>query len=276
MQQGKGFWLFVGVALFVMAVYNLMPFFWMISSSFKTDIEVTSYPATLLPQAFTTAAYQRIWEQEGFVLYFINSIKVSGGTALLSATVGIFAAYGFSRFRFQGRTALMAMLLVTQMLPGVLLVGPYFKMLSLVNLYDTHLGLILAQTSITLPFTVWMLKGYIDTIPVEIDQAAMMDGATRLQGLIHCVFPNVLPGLVATTVFSFLLAWGDLLWALCLITTPEKQTMTLGITNLVGQFRVLWSDIMAATVIGCAIPAFFYLLLQRYLISGVAGAAVKG
>ena len=276
MQHGKGFWLFVAIALLVMAVYNLMPFFWMISSSFKTDIEVTSYPATLLPQAFTTDAYARIWEQEGFILYFLNSIKVSGGTAILSATVGVFAAYGFSRFRFQGRTALMATLLVTQMLPGVLLVGPYFKMLSLVDLYDTHLGLILAQTSITLPFTVWMLKGYIDTIPVEIDQAAMIDGATRLQSLVYCVFPNILPGLVATTVFSFLLAWGDLLWALCLITTPEKQTMTLGITNLVGQFRVLWSDIMAATVIGCAIPAFFYLLLQRYLITGVAGAAVKG
>ena len=104
----------------------------------------------------------------------------------------------------------------------------------------------------------------------------MLDGASRLQTLILCILPNILPGLVATMIFAFLLAWGDLLWALCLINDPAKQTMTLGITNLVGQFRVLWSDIMAATVIGCAIPATAYILLQRYLVQGTAGSAVKG
>lgn len=275
MNRSPATWLITYTALFAMAAYNLVPFLWMLTSSFKTDIEVTSFPATILPHSFTTAAYSRIWEQEGFFLYFMNSVKVSGATAMLSAAVGIFAAYGFSRFNFKGRTTLMLVFLASQMLPGVLLVGPYFKMLSALSLYDTHLGLIFAQTSITLPFTVWMLKGYIDTIPTEIDQAAMVDGATRWQCLIHCILPNVLPGLVATSIFAFLLAWGDLLWALCLITDPAKQTMTLGITNLVGQFRVLWSDVMAATVIGCAIPAFFYLLLQRYLVQGMAGSAVK-
>jgi multiple sugar transport system permease protein len=275
MNRSPASWVLTYAALFAMAAYNLVPFLWMLTSSFKTDIEVTSFPATILPNSFTTDAYARIWEQEGFFLYFMNSVKVSGATALLSAFVGIFAAYGFSRFKFGGRTTLMLVFLASQMLPGVLLVGPYFKMLSALGLYDTHIGLILAQTSITLPFTVWMLKGYIDTIPIEIDQAAMVDGATRWQCLVHCILPNVLPGLVATSIFAFLLAWGDLLWALCLITDPAKQTMTLGITNLVGQFRVLWSDVMAATVIGCAIPAFFYLLLQRYLVQGMAGSAVK-
>jgi multiple sugar transport system permease protein len=230
----------------------------------------------VLPHQLTTGAYARIWSQEGFLLYFLNSVKVSGATALLSGAVGILAAYGFSRFNFRGRTALMATFLASQMLPGVLLVGPYFKMLSVLGLYDTHLGLIFAQSTITLPFTVWMLKGYMDTIPVEIDQAAMIDGASRLQCLYYCILPNIFPGLVATMIFAFLLAWGDLLWALCLITDPAKQTMTLGITNLVGQFRVLWSDVMAATVIGCAIPAFFYLLLQRYLVRGTASSSVKG
>ncbi|MDU0338703.1 carbohydrate ABC transporter permease [Bosea rubneri] len=275
MNRGASYWTLTYAALFAMAAYNLTPFFWMITTSLKTDMEVTSFPPTLLPAELTTGAYARIWSQEGFPLYFLNSIKVSGATALLSGAIGILAAYGFSRFAFKGRTVLMAAFLASQMLPGVLLVGPYFKMLSALALYDTHLGLILAQTTITLPFTIWMLKGYMDTIPVEIDQAAMIDGATRWQCLIHCVLPNILPGLVATMIFSFLLAWGDLLWALCLITDSAKQTMTLGITNLVGQFRVLWSDVMAATVIGCAIPAFFYLLLQRYLVQGSAGSAVK-
>jgi len=269
-------WVMTYVALLAMALYNLLPFFWMVSSSLKTDIEVTTFPATLLPRALTFEAYHRIWAQEGFLQYFVNSLKVSGATALLSATLGVFAAYGFSRFDFRGKRALMLAFLASQMLPGVLLVGPYFKMLSLANLFDTHFGLILAQTTITLPFSVWMLKGYIDTLPVEIDQAAMIDGASRWQCLFYCVLPNILPGLVATMIFAFLLAWGDLLWALCLINTPEKQTMTLGITNLVGQFRVLWSDVMAATVIGCMIPAALYLMLQRYLVQGVAGSSVKG
>jgi multiple sugar transport system permease protein len=275
MNRSVPYWTATYAALFVMAAYNLTPFFWMLTTSLETDLEVTSFPPTLFPAEVTTDAYQRIWSQEGFPLYFLNSVKVSAATALLSGAIGILAAYGFSRFAFRGRTPLMAMFLASQMLPGVLLVGPYFKMLSALDLYDTHLGLILAQTTITLPFTIWMLKGYIDTIPIEIDQAAMIDGATRWQCLVHCILPNILPGLVATMIFSFLLAWGDLLWALCLITDSSRQTMTLGITNLVGQFRVLWSDVMAATVIGCAIPAFFYLLLQRYLVQGSASSAVK-
>ncbi len=154
--------------------------------------------------------------------------------------------------------------------------GPYFKMLTLVDMYDTLAGLILAQTSISLPFSVWMLKGYLDTVPIDIDESAKIDGASAPKILLYCVAPSVLPGMVATMVFAFVLAWGDLLWALCLISSSSKMTMTLGITQLVGQFRVQWSEIMAATVIGSTIPAVFYLLLQRYLIHGFTEGAVKG
>ena len=161
------------------------------------------------------------------------------------------------------------------MIPGVLLVGPYFKLLSYVELYDTLTGLILSQTTITLPFSIWMLKGYVDTVSDEIDQAAMVDGASRLRICLAIVLPNILPGLVATIIFAFLLSWGDLLWALCLISDQTKQTMTLGITQLVGQFRVQWSEIMAATVIVTIVPATLYLLLQRYLIKGFTEGAVK-
>ncbi len=270
-----GFWICIYAALAMMAVYNLLPFFWMATSALKSEIEVVSYPATLWPREITFAAYSKIWLQEGFVRYFANSLIVSLSTAGLSSLVGVFAAYGFSRFGFRGRNALMTAFLATQMIPGVLLVGPYFKLMSLVNLYDTLLGLILAQTSITLPFSVWMLKGYLDTVPTEIDQAAMMDGATRLQTLILTILPNVLPGLVATMIFAFLLAWGDLLWALCLINNPSRMTITLGIAQLVGQFRVAWSEIMAATMIATIIPAAFYLFLQAYLIKGFTESAVK-
>ena len=269
------FWIFVYAALIFMLLFNLIPFFWMTSSSLKSDYEVIDYPPTIFPKQVTFGAYTRMWSQEQFFKYFINSAIVSSSTAFLSSLVGVFAAYGFSRFSFRGRTSLITIFLASQMIPGVLLVGPYFKMLSYVELYDTLTGLILSQTTITLPFSIWMLKGYVDTVPDEIDQAAMVDGASRLRICLTVVLPNILPGLVATIIFAFLLSWGDLLWALCLISDPAKQTMTLGITQLVGQFRVQWSEIMAATVIVTIVPATLYLMLQRYLIKGFTEGAVK-
>lgn len=269
------FWIFIYLALIVMAIFNLVPFFWMATSSLKTDYEVIDYPATILPREVTFGAYSRMWTQENFVQYFKNSLIVSLSTAAFSSLVGVFAGYGFSRFFFRGRNTLMTIFLASQMIPGVLLVGPYFKMLTYVDLYDTLLGLILSQITITLPFSIWMLKGYIDTVPIEIDQAAMVDGASRTRILLMVVLPNIMPGVVATIIFAFLLSWGDLLWALCLLSEKSKQTMTLGITQLVGQFRVQWSEIMAATMITTIVPATLYLMLQNYLVKGFTEGAVK-
>lgn len=274
MRSARG-WLQIYLALGIMVIFNLIPFGWMITSSLKTDAEIASVPATLIPLSLSFEAYSRIWTQEDFVRYYQNSFVVSISAALVASSVGLLAAYGFSRFRFPGRNVLMLLFLASQMIPGVLLVGPYLKMLTEVGLYDTRVGLIMAQSTLTMPFAVWMLKGYVDTVPIELDQAAVIDGASQMQILFLCILPNIWPGLVATTIFSFLLAWGDLLWALCLISSQSLQTMTLGITQLIGQFRVQWSDIMAATTIGTAIPALLYVVLQRYLVRGFTESAVK-
>jgi multiple sugar transport system permease protein len=275
MQRRLIFWFSIYMALAAMAFFNLVPFYWMITSSLKSEAEVANYPGTLVPQIFTLGAYSKIWFQEKFVYYFINSLFVSICSAVFSSLIGAFAAYGFSRFKFKGKTLLMTIFLASQMIPGVLLVGPYFKMIAMLGLYDTLTGLILSQVTITLPFSIWMLKGYVDTIPTEIDQAAMVDGASRIRTLLTIVLPGILPGLVATIIFAFLLSWGDLLWALCLINSQSKQTLTLSITQLVGEFRTEWSTIMAATVIATMVPAVLYLLLQNFLIKGFAEGAVK-
>jgi multiple sugar transport system permease protein len=275
MKKNIIFWFLIYLALACMLLFNLVPFFWMATSSLKTDYEVIDYPATIFPREITIGAYIRMWTQENFLQYFKNSIIVSVSTAAISSLVGAFAAYGFSRFAFRGRNLIMTLFLASQMIPGVLLVGPYFKMLTYVELYDTLLGLILSQTTITLPFSIWMLKGYIDTVPIEIDQAAMVDGASRARIFSTVILPNILPGLVATIIFAFLLSWGDLLWALCLISEKSRQTMTLGITQMVGQFRVQWSEIMAATMIATIVPATLYLLLQNFLVKGFTEGAVK-
>ena len=260
----------IGVCLF-----NLLPFVFMLFTSLKTDQEAYAIPPTFWPKRATLDAYTQIIVWSDFPRYFLNSTIVSLGTALLSTVLGALAGYGFSRFNFRGRGSYMGLILATQMLPGVLLVGPYFKLLSAVGLYNTYLGLILAFTTITLPFSVWMMKGFVDTVPEELDHAALVDGCTPLGAFVRVVLPVIGPGMVATIVFAFLLAWGDLLWALVLTSSDDMAMVTLGLSRLVTQFRVIWPQLMAGSVIASVPCMVLYLTLQNYLVKGLTAGAVK-
>ena len=169
----------------------------------------------------------------------------------------------------------MGIILATQMLPGVLLVGPYFKLLAKMNLYNTYPGLILAFSTITLPFSTWMMKGFIDTVPAEMDQAGLIDGCNTLGVFFRVVMPVITPGMVATMIFAFLLAWGDLLWVLVLTSGDSMATVTLGLSRLVTQFRIIWPQLMAGSVVGAMPPIILYLFLQNYLVKGLTAGAVK-
>ena len=166
--------------LFVVCFYCLLPFAWMLSTSLKTETEAFRIPPTWIPLQPTIDSYIGIWVRKNFGVYFFNSTVISLATALLSTFVGGMAGYGFSRFIFKGRRFLIGFFLATQMLPGVLLVGPYFKVLTKIGLYDTRTGLIIAFLTICLPFSTWMMKGFIDKVPVELDQSAMIDGCSRM------------------------------------------------------------------------------------------------
>lgn len=260
----------IGVCLF-----NLLPFAFMLFTSLKTDQEAYAIPPTFWPKRATLGAYTQIIVWSDFPRYFLNSTIVSLGTALLSTVLGALAGYGFSRFNFRGRGSYMGLILATQMLPGVLLVGSYFKLLAAVGLYNTYVGLILAFTTITLPFSVWMMKGFIDTVPEEMDQAALVDGCTPLGAFVRIVMPVIGPGMVAAMVFAFLLAWGDLLWALVLTSSDDMAMVTLGLSRLVTQFRVIWPQLMAGSVIASVPCMVLYLALQNYLVKGLTAGAVK-
>jgi multiple sugar transport system permease protein len=263
------------VILGLVLLYTLTPFVWMLFTSLKTDKEAVAIPPTLWPKEPTLDAYLQILIWGNFPIWFMNSSIISLGTALLSTLVGSFAGYGFSRFSFRGRASLIGIILASQMLPGVLLVGPYFKMLTSVELYNTYPGLILAFTAITLPFSTWMLKGFIDSVPEELDDAALIDGCGRLGAYLKVILPLIAPGMVATVIFAFLLAWGDLLWVLVLTSGEKMTTVTLGLTRLVTQFRIIWPQLMAGSAIGALPPLILYLLLQNYLVEGLTAGAVK-
>jgi len=263
------------VILGLVLLYTITPFLWMIFTSLKTDKEAVAIPPTLWPKEPTIEAYIQILIWGNFPIWFLNSTIISLGTALFSTMIGSFAGYGFSRFGFRGRATLIGIILSSQMLPGVLLVGPYFKMLSTVGLYNTYPGLILAFTAITLPFSTWMLKGFIDSVPEELDDAALIDGCTPLGAYLKVILPLIAPGMVATVIFAFLLAWGDLLWVLVLTSGEKMTTVTLGLTRLVTQFRIIWPQLMAGSMIGALPPLILYLLLQNHMVEGMTAGAVK-
>ncbi len=261
--------------LLVVCFYCLFPFAWMLSTSLKTEAEAFQSPPTWIPRELTIDSYIGIWVRKNFGLYFFNSTVISLATAVLSTFFGALAGYGFSRFVFTGRRFFIGFFLATQMLPGVLLVGPYFKVLTKVGLYDTRTGLIIAFLTICLPFSAWMMKGFIDKVPVELDQSAMIDGCSRMGVFFRIVSPVIAPGMVATTLFAFLLAWGDLLWVLCLTTSESMVTVTLGIARTVGEFRIIWPMLMAGSLVGGMPAIIFYIFLQRLLIQGMTAGAVK-
>ena len=258
------------------ALFALFPVAWMLSTSLKTEAEALSLPVRWIPQRPTVQAYVEMWTLKPFGIYFWNSLVVSGITALLSTAAGALAGYGFSRFQFRLRATLMAGFLATQMISGVLVIGPYFQILAAVELYNTLTGLIIAYITICLPFAAWMSKGYFDSIPRELDEAGLVDGASRLQIFLRIIMPIAVPGTVATFLFAFLLAWQDLLWALCLISIDEKRTVTLGVAFTVGEFIVKWPMLTAASLIGSLPTIILYLFLQRFYVEGLARGAVKG
>ena len=279
MVKGSKRKLFSGIEIYgfliLVSVYALLPFIWMLSTSLKTEAEAFRVPPTWIPIKSTLDAYVSMWTKKNFGIYFLNSTVISLATAVLSTFFGALAGYGFSRFVFKGRKFLIGFFLATQMLPGVLLVGPYFKILSKFGLYDTRTGLVIAFLTICLPFSTWMMKGFIDRVPDALDQAALVDGCSRLGVFFRVILPISAPGMVATIIFAFLLAWGDLLWVICLTSTESMVTVTLGIARTVGEFQIIWPMLMAGALMGGMPAIILYLLLQRLLVQGLTAGAVK-
>jgi ABC-type glycerol-3-phosphate transport system permease component len=263
-----GMLLLLGVTVF--------PFYWMVNTSFKPQSEVFQAPPTFVSTSWTLASYARIWETRAMGRYFLNSFVVSVGSTLVAMALSALAAYGFSRFRLRWERPLILLLLFTQMLPGTLLIIPYFQLMAGLRLINTYLSLILAYVSFALPFSTWMLIGFFRSIPLELDEAAMVDGCGRLGAFWRVILPLSLPGLVAVAIFTFLLAWNAYVFALVLTTDPKMFPLPVGIANLLGEYQVAWNEMMAAAVLA-TLPVFvLYGFLERYLVQGITAGAVKG
>jgi multiple sugar transport system permease protein len=263
------------VALVALAIV-MFPFYWMVNTSLKPATEIFLSPPTFASPNWSLDAYMTVLTQRPVARYFVNSLVVALGTTILSVTLAALAAYGFTRFFPHGATPFIVLLLFTKMLPETLLIIPYFQLMSDVGLLNTYLALILAYSSFALPFSVWMLIGFFRSIPRDIDEAAMIDGATYLQAFFRVILPLARPGLVAVALFTFLIAWNSYLWALVLTTDSSMYVLSVGIANMVGEYRVQWNELMAAAVIAALPVMVLYSLLERHLVNAITAGAVKG
>ena len=268
------FWTYF--ALMWMVIYCLFPLAWMISTSLKPTEDAYVIPPMWIPEHPTLSSFATVLGIQNFPRYFCNSGVVSLATTILAMVFACTAGYGFSRFRFRGSRALMIFTLITQMFPGILLVIPYFQVMNSLGLFNTYPALVIAYTSFSLPFCIWMLKGFFDSIPTELDEAALIDGCGRFGSFFRVILPLSTPGLAATAIFSFLIAWNEFLFAVALTSTPDMSLVTVGIVSNIGQFRISWNDLMASSVLATIPTIVLYSFLERYLVQGLTAGAVKG
>lgn len=253
----------------------LVPVFWMVSTSVKNETELFLSPPLLWPEKPTLAAFISVFNDYPFADYFKNSLIVVIFATAISITFSTLAGYGLSRFRFRGRASFLTFLLLSQMFPSVMLIIPYFKIMRTAGLLDSNPGLIVTYISFTIPFCTWMMYGYFKSIPKELDEAAALDGAGHTRTFFSVILPLTLPGIVATSVYAFITAWNEYLFALILTNSEDQKTIPIGIGQLIGQYKIEWNELMAASIYSTIPLMVMFLFLQRYLISSLTAGAVK-
>ena len=279
MRETNGAKVFRIVVIVVLSLFTLIPLWVMISSSLKPLQDVQS-AFTWIPEHITLQPYIDIWTTVPLAEYFLNSLIVCTIATSISIVIAIFAAYAVSRWRFRGRTVFTTTVLSTQMFPGVLFLLPLFLIfvnitqVSGIPLIGTRAGLIITYLTFVLPFAIWMLAGYFDGIPRELDEAAKVDGSGAMGALFRVILPAARPGLVAVGIFSFMTSWGEVLFA-SVLTTGDTQTLAIGLQQYSTQTNVYWNQTMAAALVVSIPIVVAFLLLQRNFVAGLTAGAVK-
>ena len=217
----------------------------------------------------------RLWKEYPFLTYFKNSIIISVGAVVVSVMFSCLAGYGVTRFRFKGKESFLGFILMTQMFPSIMLLIPYYKVLDMYGLKDSLVGMMCVYISFTIPFCSWMMVGFFRTIPLELDEAAIIDGCSRWKAFYKITLPMTLPGISSSAIYAFITAWNEYMFAQVLIISPELKTLPLGIAELNGFYKILWNDLMAASVIASLPLIILFIFLQKYFISGLTAGAVK-
>ncbi len=274
--RGRCWRAFVYAAALGLAAQAVLPLAWMLSTSLKPPREVFATPPTLLPASPTLASFARLFAETAFLTYFRNSVVVAGLTVLLTMAVGTLGAYSLTRFRFPGRDLIAKLILCTYMFAPIMIVVPIYMLARRLQIVNSQTGLVLAYSSFCLPFALWLLRAYFQGIPIELEEAAQVDGAGRVRAVLWVVVPLALPGMVATSIFTFILAWNDYLFTRILIASDELKTLPVGVQDLFSAAVVDWGLVMAAGVL-ITLPALaFFMAVQRHLVAGWGSGGITG
>ncbi|WP_309090421.1 carbohydrate ABC transporter permease [Domibacillus sp.] len=268
-------WLTLRLPLAIMLIFTMFPFYWTINTAFKMDGDIVKRPVEYIPTAPTIDNFVIAWSNVGFATYFKNSLIVGVSTVALVLVLSILSGYALSRYKFKGKRAFMVMLLCTQFIPRAMLIIPLFIIFKNLGLISSPLSLIITYAAVEIPFTTVLMSGFISNVPKELEEAAMIDGCNRLQSLRHVVFPLLVPGIVATGVFTLIYTWNEFLLALMLTNQQSKFTLPVGLSYMMGEFNVNYGALAAGSVIALVPAVLLFVYAQKHLVSGLGGA-VKG
>ncbi len=260
----------------VLCIFSIFPLLWSIITSLKTPTDVYTMPLHIVPQPFTLENYSAVVQNRVMMRFFLNSTIVSLVTTVISSTISVLAAYGFSRFRFPGGGTIFGTILFSRLLPRVTLLIPFYVVLSHLHLINTRAALVLVYLIIAMPITVWMLRGFIDTVPYEMEEAATVDGCGPYGILFRIVVPVLAPAIAAVSMFAFILSWNEFLFPLLITKDPGSRTISVGLAFFIDDAGVKWGPLMAASVLMSLPPIIAFSFAQKYIVRGLSEGAVKG
>ena len=265
------------VVLLLLAVIVIFPVVWVISTSFKTDVDIFAIPPMLVSPHPTGSRYAELWTY-GLLAYLANSVVVVISTAVITIVIGTLAAYSLARFRLPGKWTgrLSFWILSTRMFPPIVTVIPLFQLMRTLGLVNTRLGLVLAYTAFNIPFVVWMMRGFFVELPKDLEEVAMVDGCSRMRAFFNISLPLVVPGIAATAIFTIILSWQEFLFALILTQTSASSTLPILVSSQLTQYKILWGQMGAAGTITMVPVLIFAFSVQRYLVRGMSFGAIKG
>ena len=264
-----------GLGMFFV-LFSTLPLLWGISTALKIPSEVYAFPPTWIPKTLTFDNFISVVQNQNLIRAFFNTLIIASGTTLVALIVGVLGGYGFARYKFPGRNGLLWAVLFTKLFPRVVVIVPFFVTLRNLQMMNTYQGLILVYLMVTFPVAIWLLKGFFDKIPVEIEEAAVIDGCNLPQLLWHVILPMSRPALVAVAMYSFILAWNEFLFALVFTNGLERRPLSIALAFFIDENGIRWGELMAASVVMSLPAVIVFTFAQKLLVRGLSDGAVKG
>ena len=262
--------------LLLICVYVVFPIYWAINTALKTEPEILGKTITYLPKDLTFGNFIDAWTNVGFDKYFFNRLKVSGISVIFIVIISIMVGYALSRYKFKFKMAFLGLLLAVQFIPAAVLLVPLFNIFNGLGLVGSHIALVLINVTFQTPFCCVLMRGFVEGVPYALEEAAMIDGCSRIKGVFKVVVPMLVPGIVTVAAFALIGCWNEFLFAMMMLNDPAKYTVPIGLKMMQGEYGIHYGSMAAGAIIAMAIPVILFAYLQKYLVTGMSSGAVKG